>query len=250
MIDIHTHILPCVDDGAKTVEESVEMLQKLQKQGVTEVALTPHYYGKRYSAKQFLEKRNASFAQIQNFIPEGIKVRLGAEVALSGVNDPRDEALCALAIEGTKCVLVELPFYSRWSNSLFNRIADFVSETDYLPIVAHIERYKTALKHPETVARLVDMGCLIQLNVRAFRDKKTKRFAYALLKHGLVHCLGTDAHDLKHRPPEYADIKAEVENAGYVSEWYEAQTRMKNAVRGELVDRRYTPVKKLFRCYL
>ena len=249
MIDIHTHILPCVDDGAKTVEESVEMLQKLQKQGVTEVALTPHYYGKRYSAKQFLEKRNASFAQIQNFIPEGIKVRLGAEVALSGVNDPRDEALCALAIEGTKCVLVELPFYSRWSNSLFNRIADFVSETDYLPIVAHIERYKTALKHPETVARLVDMGCLIQLNVRAFRDKKTKRFAYALLKHGLVHCLGTDAHSSITRVPDYAQAKQAVEQVGLLDRWEQVQTTMRGLFAGNLPDRSHTKIRRIGKRY-
>ena len=84
MIDIHTHILPCLDDGAKTKAEALELLQMLKAQGVKSVALTPHYYGKKYSVEDFLLERERAFAEIQKEIPENMQVFLGAEVHLTG----------------------------------------------------------------------------------------------------------------------------------------------------------------------
>ena len=66
MIDVHTHILPCLDDGAKNKAESLEILNMLQQQGVTEVALTPHYYGKKQSVDDFLRLREQTFQELQN----------------------------------------------------------------------------------------------------------------------------------------------------------------------------------------
>ena len=118
MIDVHTHILPGIDDGAKTPSIGAELLRLDLEQGVKEVVFTPHYYGKKRHWKEFLRDRETSFNQIKELVPAGMKTRLGAEVFMSGINDPTNEGLCALAIEGTKCVLMEFPFLGN-GNGIF-----------------------------------------------------------------------------------------------------------------------------------
>ena len=113
MIDFHTHILSGIDDGAKDDSVSVDILLQEKAQGVKKIVFTPHYYAKR-SAESFLQDRANAALRIQPNIPQGIDVRLGAEVRIEGINDPSHETLCSLAIEGTKCVLFEFPFLSAW----------------------------------------------------------------------------------------------------------------------------------------
>ena len=248
MIDIHTHILPNMDDGANSVDTSKQLLLMEEEQGVKEVVLSSHYYGKR-TVEEFIALRAEALEKIRGVIPQGMKVRLGAEVLMTGINDPSDETLCALAIEGTKCVLLEFPFTLRWSPLLFERISDFIAETGYTPIIAHTERYMEVMRNPVLVTQLVQMGCLIQLNSCAFLEKHTKRLAFALVKHGLVHCLGTDAHDLDRRKPDYEQAKNLLERLGYSAEWNELQWQMKKIFAGEQTIKPYGVVKKFGKFY-
>lgn len=248
MIDIHTHILPSIDDGADNVSVAAEMLRMEVEQGVKEVVFTPHYYGKE-TAEEFLAKRAAARQSIEEYIPRGLKVRCGAEILLTGVNDPTDEAICALAIEGTKCVMFELPFSSRWSERLLDRIADFIAETGYTPIIAHVERYVEALENPEILTYLVQIGCLIQINTHAFKEKVTRRFALALMKHGLVHCIGTDAHDTHKRTPDYTLAKEIIRKKKRIDEFTNAQWCMKKILAGEALRNPYSSVKKWGKYY-
>lgn len=233
MIDIHTHILPRFDDGAKDGQTSFEMLKAEYAQGVKTVVLTSHFYGRKHSPKHFLQKRAASFARIKEDIPDGLNVRLGAEVHFSGINLSDCEELCTLAIEGTKCILLEFPFTHKWTDELMDNLAEFISETGYTPIIAHIERYREVLKRPAYVTELVNMGCLIQVNARSFTEKKEKGFAFALLKKGLVHCIGSDAHDLEIRSPDLLTAKAEIEKAGLADQWERAQNVMQEILDGK-----------------
>ena len=240
MIDFHTHILPNIDDGAKSVSVSTALLELEVMQGVREIVFTPHYYGKR-PIEQFLAVRDEALRQIQPFIPDGIKIRTGAEVYFTGVNDPNFENLCALAIAGTKCVMLEFPFKMGWSARMFDRVEKFIAETGYTPVIAHLERYDEVLKKPALATALAEMGCLLQLNTNAFLRKDTQKFAFAMLKHGLVHCLGTDTHNMEGRAPDYAEAQT--------AEWAKAQLDMRKALDGELVIPAFTPVKKLFKWY-
>lgn len=250
MVDIHTHILPHLDDGAQNIGISEEMLAMERAQGVNCVVFTPHYYGK-YSPQQFLAMRKVALEELKEKIPDGMEVRVGAEVHFTGINVIDFDELCTLAIEGTKYILLEFPFTSEWSQSLMDTLADFISDTGYTPIVAHVERYIEVLQNPSLVSRLVDMGCLIQVNAESFCRKISKKFVFALLKHGLIHCIGTDAHDAKTRPPAYLEAKAEVEKAGYLTEWEKVQKYMKTIVRGGYVRvERGKPVKKIFGRYV
>lgn len=249
MVDIHTHVLPDLDDGAKNERESAELLRQEQEQGVHEIVFTPHYYGKKRPLKEFVAQRQAALEKIREYIPEGMRFRLGAEIHMTGVNDPCDDVLCALAIEGTKCVLFEFPFTEKWNKSLLQRVNEFINDTDYIPVIAHIERYKEVRKNPAIVAKLVHMGCLVQVNTRAFLDKRTKRFAFALLKNGLVHCLGTDTHSPLMRAPDYAAAREAVEAAGYAKEWKRAQLHMRKLFDNESIRITYKPVKKFLGLY-
>ena len=250
MIDFHTHVLPGLDDGAHDVDTAKTMLQMQLDQGVDTVLLTSHYYGKKHSPSQFLEKRKEAFERLAPHIPQGVSVRLGAEVHFTGINTPDYEELCHLAIEGTDYMLVELPFTTKWTNDLMERLSDFVYETGCTPIIAHVERYQEVLKNPAIVSELVNMGCLIQVNARAFSEKSEKNFAFALLKHGLVHCIGSDAHDAEHRLPDVASAKTAMEKAGYADAWNAIQTLMKRVLNNDrIVFQGGRPIKKFFGRY-
>ena len=236
MIDIHTHILPRFDDGAKDSAMSVAMLERELSQGVKTVVLTSHFYGRKHSPKHFLQRREGAFERIKERIPEGLDVRLGAEVHFTGINLVDCEELCSLAIEGTKCILLEFPFTSKWSGELMDSLAEFISETGYTPIIAHIERYNEVLKRPAYVTELVNMGCLLQMNAQAFLNKKERNFAFTLLRKDLVHCIGSDAHDLELRACQLAEAIAAVEAEGLADKWERAQTIMQEVLRGEQPD--------------
>ncbi len=251
MIDVHTHVLPCIDDGAESIETALAMLDKEKEQGVDCVVFTPHYYGRKDSPAQFLAKRREAYESVKDKIPKDIRVLLGAEVHFTGINVPDYEALCSLAIEGTKYILMEFPFTTEWTRSLVDRLADFINDTGYTPIVAHVERYIEVAQNPALITRFVELGCLIQVNADSFCQRFTRNLAYALLKHGLVHCIGTDAHDMENRSPAYAKAKSAVEKAGYLAEWNRAQEIMSKVVRGEQVCVEYgKPIKKFFGKYL
>ncbi len=250
MTDLHTHILPHLDDGAKDEATAKALLQAEVEQGVKDIVFTPHFYGKRHSPAQFLEKRNKAFEKIKADIPQNLQVRLGAEVHFTGINVPKYSELCKLAIEGTKYILLELPFTSKWTHELMSIIAEFVEETEYTPIIAHVERYREVLKSPSLVTDFVEMGCLIQVNAEAFINASTRKFALALMRHGLVHCLGSDTHDLELRTPNLAEAKSIVDEAGYTQEWEQAQAIMQQILTGGEVEIPvYSPVKKFLGRY-
>ncbi len=250
MIDIHTHILPHIDDGAKDTEMSVAMLKMEAKQGVDTVLLTSHYYGKKRSPAEFLEKRNSLFEHIKPRIPTEMKVILGAEVHFTGVNVAEYDELARLAIEGTKCILIEFPFTAVWERSILDRLSDFIYYTDCTPIIAHAERYPEIWKKPAIITELVEMGCLIQVNASSFEDKQARKLALALLKHGYMHCIGSDAHDMTARAPNW-DIQEFLYKQGYSEEWKRAQEIMQKVITGEQVRvETGKPIKKFFGKYL
>jgi protein-tyrosine phosphatase len=234
MVDIHTHVLPGVDDGANDVETALEMIRLEVAQGVKQIVFTPHYYGQKFSPERFLENRQKAFERISEKI-EGVNVKLAAEVHFDEEKLVSNSALCRLAIEDTKYILLELPFTAAWTENLWFRLRDFISDTGYTPIIAHVERYAEIRKNPAYLSVLVDMGCLIQVNTRAFISKKTANMAFTMLKKGLVHCLGTDAHNLEDREPNYKETEALFEKLGEMESFRAIQKNMQTILNGERV---------------
>ena len=249
MIDLHTHILPNVDDGADGAQTALALINAEKDQGVSEIVFTPHYYGQKISPEKFLYNRRIAFEKIADKI-DSVKVRMGAEVYFDEIKATSNKDLCSLAIEGTKCLLLELPFTPTWSDKLFFRLRDFIITTDYTPIIAHVERYPAVQKNPAYLSILSDMGCLLQVNTRSFTFEKTKGLAFAMLKKGFVSCLGTDTHNLTDRAPDYAQARKAVEDAGYKNEWETVFLTMRKILDGQtVVSPAYKQIKRIFNKY-
>ncbi len=249
MIDIHTHVLPGVDDGADSVETALEMIRSEVEQGVDQIVFTPHYYDRKFSPERFLENRQKVFEKISEKI-EGVTVKLAAEVHFEEEKVAANSALCQLSIENTKYILLELPFTTAWTEKLWFRLRDFISDTGYTPIIAHVERYAEVRKNPAYLSVLADMGCLIQVNTRAFLSEKTENMAFTMLKKGLIHCLGTDTHNLTDRAPDYAQARAVIEQAGEVKRFEKLQQNMQRILKGEAIEQNlYQPMKRFFNKY-
>lgn len=249
MIDLHTHILPGIDDGAKDSSVSAAMLAAEKAQGVEKIALTPHYYGKFYSPEEFLSRRAAAYEKLREVAPEGVNFSLGAEIHFT-------ETLLfgskyrKLSIGGTRYALVELPFETAWTGSLLSHLRYFMDETELTPIIAHICRYQELRKDPENLLRLAEMGCLLQANAEAFCNKESSGFVFAALRHNLVHCVASDCHNTSDRAPDMQAAKIAIEKAGYAEKWQEIEEISQNILADRPVKRGApSPVKKFFKKY-
>lgn len=202
IIDFHSHILPGMDDGAKNVEISLEMLEKEKADGVDLVVLTPHLYLHNEKGDEFLKRRAESYKELTaaaegRNLPE---LRLGAEVYFTPALAEMDAK--PFCIEGTDYLLLEMP-YETFTTSTMNLLKDFVAMTDVRPVMAHIERYLSFNKE-KTLYEILSMEVLGQMNCQSLIpasifDASAKK-AYGLLKSGGIHVIGSDAHNNSSRP--------------------------------------------------
>jgi len=204
-IDFHTHILPGIDDGSRTVEESLALLQQEKQQGIETVVLTPHFYPQSDRPEKFLSRRQQAFMQLaeaaekQGEMPQ---LKLGAEVYyFNGIGSW--EGLCDLAIEGTDYVLVEMPF-AKWSDRMYDELDGIYRNLGLVPIIAHIDRYINVFTAKKVMERLSELKVAIQANAEFFNDRKTRSLALKLLKNSDINILGSDCHNLTERQPNLA----------------------------------------------
>ncbi len=202
LYDFHSHILPEVDDGSRSIEQSIAMLDMLRNSGVGTVVATPHFYYNKTNVDRFLTKREAAYQRLTEATGEkkGVQIRKGAEVLLT-TDIPNLDGLEKLCIENTAYILIELP-YSYWSSWVYRAI-DEIAFRGLKPIIAHIDRYSWA--GDDCIRKIFDLNCLIQLNTDAVIDKHIRKKAFKYIKNGEIHLLGSDAHDDKRRPPRFTE---------------------------------------------
>ena len=199
MVDFHTHILPRMDDGSRSSADSIRMLTALKKQGMNTVCLTPHYYGTEESPEQFLQRRQESYAHLKEKLPADMpQLRLGAEVKYyHGVS--RMEQLPQLRLEGTRLLLLEMPF-SRWNDYAVSEVLELQTAGMATVMLAHIERY-LPWQSRKTWDRLLEGGVLMQSNAEFFFTPVVRAQAVKMCRQGRIHFLGTDTHNLTTRGP-------------------------------------------------
>lgn len=202
-IDLHTHILPGVDDGARDASESLRLLRTAWNDGVCAVVLTPHYRGKyKSNTPEDLCRAVASLRETTQKELPNMQLYLGQEIAYESDAPEAMHKGRVLTINDSQYVLLEFK-----TNVLRTRLVTGVNETinhGFIPIVAHIERYDICRKDISVVDELLGMGALLQLNADSIMGKngfRVKRFCHRLLKVQSVHFIASDAHDDKHRPP-------------------------------------------------
>lgn len=195
MIDIHTHILPGVDDGAKTIDESLKIIEYLKKVGITDIVLTSHYIkNTNYTSNR--KEREQLFHELKEQSSNmGINLYLGNEVYLT--EDILDllEQEEIVTLNDTKYMLVELPL-TGYLNNLPNILCKLF-DSGIVPIIAHPERYHFLQKNKERVKELLEFGCLLQCNIDSITGKygkKAKKLMKWLLKKDLVEFVATDTH--------------------------------------------------------
>ena len=204
MFDMHCHILPGVDDGARDMEQSMRMIRTAYESGIRDFILTPHYKEGRHNASVSticgrMEEVRREAAQ------RGMEVSLyaGNEILYFGEIAERLEEGRALTLAGSRYVLVE--FFPAHPFSYIRNALDELGGMGYEPILAHAERYECMLKNWENVRELKDLNVGIQINAASITGALgfgVKRFAHRLLKEGLADYVGTDAHDDGRRSPD------------------------------------------------
>lgn len=200
VFDIHSHILPGMDDGSANIEMSLAMLHSLAEQGVTHVCATSHYYADRESIEHFLERRSAAVSQLTETM-ENIRCRmiLGAEVTyFKGMGENRQlELLC---IQGTKSLLLEMPFME-WNRYQVEEVVSLVLDRGYHVILAHPERFLFSNHNEQYLEKLAELPISLQVNAEALLHFRTRRKGLEILQMTNSPLLGSDCHNMDHRAP-------------------------------------------------
>ncbi len=196
MRDIHSHILYGIDDGAKTKEQSLDILRKAAACGVTDIVLTPHFIkDSKYQANNRLKKSRMSDL-VKSLKEENIDIKLylGNEVYI-------DEGLVPhlksdiMPINNSKYLLVEFPL--NFKLVMLEEKLNEIMKSGLIPIIAHPERYVCYYKDFKFFEDLIDKGCLLQGNVGSLfckYGKKSASMLKELLKRDMIFVLGFDVH--------------------------------------------------------
>ncbi len=194
-IDLHTHILPSVDDGSQSVEESLEIINYLYSKGITDIVLTSHYIkNTNYSHNQI--SRDRQFKELcTRLTNQNVRLYLGNEVYLCEDVIELLESHEISTINNTRYMLIELPL-TGYLNNLQNILWE-VSNYGIIPIIAHPERYQFLQKDKRRIRELLEFNCLLQCNVDSITGKygkKAQKLMKWLLKNNLVQFVATDTH--------------------------------------------------------
>jgi protein-tyrosine phosphatase len=219
VIDLHCHILPGIDDGPTTMEESLGLARATVEAGIDTVVATPHvssrYPNRPEGIRQAVEELRAALEEAA--IP--LTVLPGAEIALDMLVELSDDDLRALALGGGRFLLLESPLSASAGDA--EPLLRIAVQRGFRVLLAHPERSPQFQRDPSQLQRLASAGIFMSLTASAlsggFGDPP-RRLAARLFREGMVHNLSSDMHDVVRRPPGIAqpvaastDLRAEVE---------------------------------------
>jgi protein-tyrosine phosphatase len=206
MVDIHSHILPGIDDGSKSWEMTAEMCRMAAQDGITHMVATPHSNDVyTYNRERYTEM----LGQLHDAGDGKLTFSLGCDFHFSydniqdALNHPR-----RYTIGDSQYLLIEFSDYGIPPSIKQDVFA--ISSCGMVPIITHPERNQPLLKRPEGVLQLVEQGCLVQVTANAITGAwgpKSKKMAEWLLKREAVHVIASDAHDPVHRRPIMSEAR-------------------------------------------
>lgn len=201
IVDIHSHIIPAIDDGSKNMEMTLEMLKNAEKEGTKEIVATPHY---------LLEYGEATITEVKNYVKEingilenekiDIKVYSGQEVYFTEkiIEDYMEGNIGTL--NDSRYMLIEFPM-DKFDKNIFDILYE-LQVRDIVPIIAHPERYKFFIEKPSLINDFINQEYLFQLNAGSITGKfgeNVKKTASLFLKNNIYNFIGSDAHNIKNR---------------------------------------------------
>ncbi|MCM3639284.1 capsular biosynthesis protein [Sporosarcina luteola] len=202
MIDVHCHILFGVDDGPKTIEDTIRIVERAAKEGITDMIATPHAFSPHYHVPK--EEIKGQIRLLTDCLQAGgypINLHTGQEVRLHEhvvENVIKGEAM---TLAGSRYLLLELPSQSipLYTESVIQSML----ENGVSPIIAHPERNRAIAEKPARLERLIRHGALAQVNAGSLSGqfgKSVQRLSIQLVEANLIHTYGSDVHDTKTRP--------------------------------------------------
>lgn len=202
-IDVHSHILPGIDDGSKTMDQTMNMLRMAYEDGIRTIIATPHAHEGRMQIT--ISDLEESVKRVQeNCIKRypDMKLYLGCEIYYSHESIRLLNEKLIPTIAGTRYILVEFSPLAEF-RYIKNALQEFLLE-GYYPIIAHVERYRHITKDFNNVQEIINMGAYIQVNAMSITGEYGKEYQSAakkLLKYDCIHLLGTDSHSDGGRSP-------------------------------------------------
>lgn len=198
VIDFHAHILPGADHGCRNPEENKEQLMLAKEAQVDLVVATPHFYPHKESLEHFIEKREKAYGQIPE--SERSMVKIGAEVFVCPGMErlPKLEQLC---IEGTDCLLLEMPDGS-WSSELIETVLEIQNTRGLKVVLAHVDRYDK-----RNIQMLLDQGIRGQVNAEALKPLFVKKQFKSWIQNGDIVALGSDIHGVKDGYHDFSKVR-------------------------------------------
>lgn len=212
MIDIHSHIVFDVDDGPKTLEESLSLIEESYRQGVRIIVSTSHRRKGMFETPEDIIFKNFSIVKHEaekRF--EHLQILYGGELYYTSDMLEKLKLKQIPTLNNTKFVLIEFSMQTSWKD--IHTALSNVLMLGITPVVAHIERYNALENQKERVKEIINMGCYTQINSshilkqKLFNDKhkRFKKRARYFLEENLVHFVASDMHNLDVRPPFLAE---------------------------------------------
>ncbi len=199
-LDIHSHILHKIDDGAEDLSVSLALISDIYNQGITDIIATPHFYPLYDNLEDFEVRRQKRYLELMSKLQDipHPNIYLGCELLYySGISNA--SSLKSFTLNGSQYILLE-PDYSLINNHFFNEILH-LRELGFKPIIAHLERYKKARSFKKLLSFIKDNDILVQVNATAFYNKHYNRLIKKMVKEDLITFMASDTHSIDVRPP-------------------------------------------------
>lgn len=205
LADLHTHILPGVDDGAARVEDSLALLRAEKEQGVTDVVLTPHFLPESSDIETSTERWRLAFEELSRAVRnEDLPALYGGCEVLYFEGMGKSSAVKQLCMGKSNYILIEFASMKIGDN-VISDLTDLRYNIGVIPIIAHTERYFD-FKGFKKLKKLFEDGiCLAQLNASSLAGGAYKRAALKLIKEDLIYIVASDVHSLNYRPCELSE---------------------------------------------
>jgi protein-tyrosine phosphatase len=219
VIDLHTHVLPGIDDGPETIEGSLALVRAAEADGTRVIVATPHVSWHHHNDASTIARLTGELNDRLREEGIAVEIRTGAEIAMTRVDDIEPGELKRLRLGGGPWLLLEPPFTPIVTG--LDGVVMALQSAGHRVLLAHPERCPALHREPRIVESLVRGGVLTSVTAGSLAGRfggQVRRFARHLLEQGLVHNVASDAHDAIKRPPS---MSADLAEAGFgeLADW-------------------------------
>lgn len=213
MIDVHSHVIPKIDDGSESFEESYTMFLEAEKAGFTDIISTSHYIENYFEADSIT--RHAWIEAMNKVLTENkinLKLHCGNEIYITQNLIKLIKQKKASTLADSKYVLFELPMNN--NVKYLNEMIFEIKSLGMIPVIAHPERYAYVQKNPNLLIGLIEQGALLQSNyasIIGYYGNHAKNTVKKLLKNNMIHFLGSDCHKKNDIYSKISEIMIELE---------------------------------------